>query len=338
MNTGAVEEGTVPPGVYGSSYYTFRLSSLDPCSDELILDVRSPCEYSQGHIPGSMNLPLFSDEERSCVGTIYKKVGHKEAVRVGLDYLAPRMGALGSSLEKLANEHSPNKQLKILCFRGGLRSQSMLFLAKLFRIEASILQGGYKGYRRAVHAIFSLPWKFQVFGGFTGAGKSAYLRSLKGQVLDLEALAQHSGSAFGAQHVMQPTTEMFENLIAQKLATFRLEEPIRVEDESRLIGSCVIPETLFNRMQLGVFKFLHAPLNERIERIVVEYGSKPTTQLLEGVTKLQKRIGREKVKEISALILSEDLHAAVKILIGYYDEAYQKSLQKRGRLSSVCEL
>lgn len=295
----------------------------------MLVDVRSPCEFLQGHIPGSINLPLFSDEERAAIGTLYKRQGHDTAVKAGLDAVAPKMAQLGQQLRVIAHEGAPTELLQLLCFRGGLRSQSMLFLAKLFQLNAVCLPGGYKGYRRSVHALFAKPWKFQLLGGFTGAGKSEYLQSAKGQVLDLELLANHSGSAFGSRVTRQPTNEQFENLIAQKLSQFRVEESILVEDESRLIGSCVVPEKIFLCMQEGEFRFHASPIEERIERILREYGGKPAEELIENTKRLEKRLGYEKVRELIQLILLGNLRAAVKILISYYDQAYSISLQKR---------
>ncbi|MGI0134346.1 MAG: tRNA 2-selenouridine(34) synthase MnmH, partial [Candidatus Micrarchaeaceae archaeon] len=215
-------------------------------SDGPLIDVRSPSEFSQGHIPGALNIPLFSDAERAAVGTCYKRTGHDAAVRLGLSFVGPKMNTLAEALQTAAGSE---KRLRLLCFRGGMRSSSMIWLAQLFNIKCLQLTGGYKAFRRYCQQLFEQPRNWRVIGGYTGSGKTELLQYLTNQghhVLDLEAFACHRGSAFGALPDRScPTTEQFENEIAFKLKDVPQGAPIYVEDESRLVGYCVIPRALF---------------------------------------------------------------------------------------------
>jgi tRNA 2-selenouridine synthase len=176
-----------------------------------VTDVRSPKEYEEGHIPGAINIPLFDDEERARVGTKYKKEGRIAAIMEGLDLSGPRM------TEKLrkALQTAKNGKLLVHCWRGGMRSEAMAWLFSLSGIQTTVLEGGYKSYRHLVLDTLAAEREMIILGGMTGSSKTHILRHLKQQgrqVVDLESLANHKGSAFGALgQLPQPSTEQFAN-------------------------------------------------------------------------------------------------------------------------------
>ena len=194
-----------------------------------VLDVRSPAEFKRAHIPGAVALPLFSDEERKQVGTTYKQVSREAAIKIGLDFFGPKMrrmveeveALLKSSSSPIGDRTSNNKTVLVHCWRGGMRSAGVAWLLDLYGFKVYTLAGGYKAYRNHVLDILSAPHNFQVLGGYTGSGKTFllhHLRKLGENVIDLETLASHRGSAFGAiGQPEQPAQEMFENLLSQEI-------------------------------------------------------------------------------------------------------------------------
>src|SRR3989339_1355584 len=177
-----------------------------------IIDVRSPGEYEHAHIPGALALPLFSNEERAEVGTIYKQRGRVQAVQKGLEFVGPKLKDFTKFALKLNSD-----ELLIHCWRGGMRSSAMAWLLETVGINCSLLKDGYKAYRNHVLESFDLPYKILLLGGYTGSGKTEILSALKEageQVVDLEGLSNHKGSAFGALgQGIQPSSEQFENTL-----------------------------------------------------------------------------------------------------------------------------
>lgn len=294
--------------------------------DTPLFDVRSPLEYAQGHIPGAINLPLFTDEERAIVGTAYKKQGQKTAIHLGVKLVGPK---LHDFLEQVQSQKTP---FRVYCFRGGMRSGFITWFLNFTGYPSEQLQGGYKAYRRHVLQSFEKPVELHVLGGFTGSAKTAYLEELrlKGeQVIDLEAFAQHRGSAFGLVfQEKQPTNEQFENRLGYALLHSDYSKPIWVEDESRQIGSCTIPKGFFETMNQSKLFFRTKPVEARIEHIVALYGNYPEAYLIECTEKLRKRLGNEKTKLIICAIQEKRLHEAFRYLLEYYDARYAHALSK----------
>ncbi len=206
-----------------------------------LLDVRSPSEYYKGHLPNSINIPLFDNDERSKIGTIYKKEGRIKAVIEGLKFFEKKMEFILDNLFMSIESYKtiPNKNnelfIRIYCSRGGMRSQSIAWLLEKYKLNPITLKGGYKIYRRWVLDSFSKKSNIVVIGGKTGTGKTRLLSLLekyKYQTIDLEGLACHRGSTFGGLGMKeQPSNEQFENLIAEKLNTFKSSNNIFVEAE-----------------------------------------------------------------------------------------------------------
>lgn len=296
----------------------------------LILDVRSPSEFYQGHIPTSHSFPLFSDEERAQIGTVYKKQSRIEAVELGLWLIQPKLDCMLNHAHSLLASHG-----KVLCWRGGMRSGFTARLLELMGCSIVTLQGGYKTYRRwTLQRLnhLSLP-SLCVLGGLTGSGKTAILQALQKrgeQIIDLEALAKHRGSAFGGIGLgQQPTQEQFENELAWTLEQLDCSKAVWVEDESRLIGRCYLPQALYQSMLQAPLFYVKRSITERVRYLLIQYEQAPKLQLLEAVRRIAKRLGSELTKEVQQLIEQGQNEQAFEKLIAYYDKTYQHHIAKR---------
>jgi len=294
-----------------------------------IFDVRSPLEYKQGHIPGAINLPLFTDEERALVGTCYKKVGQKAAIELGVQLVGPQLHGLLTLAKSHMTDAYPTR---IYCFRGGMRSGFVSWFFNFVGYTSITLKGGYKAFRRFVLDKVNGPCQLQVLGGFTGSGKTQLLETWRHsgkQIIDLEALANHRGSAFGLSYGdSQPTTEHFENRLAICLAALDMNQIIWVEDESRQIGNCTIPNGFFDAMKTAPLTFLECPIEQRIENIIQMYGSYPPEYLMNCTEKIKKKLGSEKTLSVLQHIREGSLHEAVKHLLEYYDKSYYPGCER----------
>jgi len=292
-------------------------------------DVRSPKEFAHAHIPGAISLPLFTDSERCEVGTVYKKVGKNEAIRLGVSYVGPRLSELFDKIQ----EYGIVFPKKIYCYRGGMRSGFVQAFLQSLSIDTIQLEGGYKAFRRKVLKTFDHSFPLCVLGGMAGSGKTELLQALEksGQhAIDLESIACHRGSVFG-EYVdkLQPSTEQFENELASKLFTYSNDVPIWIEDESRLIGHVVIPQGLFSQMQRAPLFLIQCPFDERFDRIMRLYSVFPKQWWVEKTKKIAKRLGSEKTASIICAINQERLEDAVVELLQYYDKTYTHALSKR---------
>lgn len=295
-----------------------------------VVDVRTPAEFARGHIPGAVNMPVFSNDERAVVGTLYKKEGRDEAVMKGLEFVGPKLAGFAREAEKLAVDGS----ILVHCWRGGMRSGSMAWLFRTAGLKASVLDGGYKAYRTYFRdQLESKNWNFVVIGGPTGSGKTDVLYALaeKGeQILDLEGLAKHKGSAFGALgQEKQPTTEQFENDIHEQFQSFDPEKYIWVEGESRFIGRVYIPDLLFSKLMKAPLVMYQLTKDLRIERLVKDYGVFDNELLKHSVLKIQKRLGGVRTKQALAALDDKNYHKVADITLQYYDKGYANSLSRR---------
>lgn len=323
-----------------------------------IIDVRAPIEFAQGAIPNSVNLPILDDQERALVGTCYKKAGRDKAIELGHQVVSGI-----NKEEKVKNwkiYFEKNPHVIITCFRGGLRSQSaQTFLAEI-GIEISRIEKGYKEVRQFYldeldH--YSENSELKLLTGSTGSGKTKLLKKVKNfyPMIDLEELAQHKGSAFGAMLNPQPSQASFENSLAHEIFKFdtksdteasfaKRSSPILFEDESRLIGSLHLPEKFFKKLrQTSVIK-MNVDLVDRIENIYEDYIYPDSTifvKYLKAVLKIEKKLGGLRVQELQkdlrfsqlqfaeeGLLLSNKIWIE-KLLVWYYDPMYSYSLDQR---------
>lgn len=304
-------------------------SFLSDAGDLPLVDVRSEGEYGVAHIPGATNIPLFNNRERAQVGILYKQEGKQPAIRKGLSIAGPKLEQFITEATALAM----NNKLAVHCWRGGMRSQSMATLFDYAGIQTTVLKGGYKSYRRAVHAFFASPLPIFILGGRTGSGKTKILQALRDageQVADLENIAHHKGSAFGdIGEPEQPSTEMFENVLFETLRRFDVNKPIWLEDESHLIGTVFIPETLWSQMRNAPVFYCDVPLAERVQFLIDIYGNYPPEQLIGAVKKITKRLGGQHAKAAIEFFEKGDLVSATTIALAYYDKTYAYGLSQR---------
>lgn len=304
---------------------------LDPEISAPVIDVRSPGEYAYGHIPGAVNIPLFDDSQRAEVGTLYKAEGNLKAVLRGIDLAAPEMSAKLLTAFSL----SGNGPLRLYCWRGGMRSEAMAWLFSLGGINCILLRGGYKAYRNHILDDLGRDRKYIILGGLTGSGKTHILRNLMSsgeQVTDLEGLASHRGSAFGALgQAPQPSSEHFANMLFDDLRAKRHDDPVWLEDESRNIGTVFMPDNFFSRMQAAPVIALMMSIDTRLPRLVQEYASFPVDQIIASVMKISKRLGGDKTKLALDAVRNGDFPAAIRVTLEYYDKSYNYGLSKRAR-------
>lgn len=307
----------------------YAITDFLSLADGPILDVRAPAEYAQGHIPGAISLPLFTDEERARIGTTYKQISPDKAVLLGLDFFGPKLRKLAEEARRLA----PGQEVRLHCWRGGMRSGAVQWLLELAGLRVNLLDKGYKDYRRWALAEINHPRQLRVLGGATGSGKTAVLQALAAQgqpVLDLEQLAHHQGSAFGGLgQPLQPTQEQFENNLAAALAALPADQPIWVEDESRTIGSVHLPARLYEQMQAAPLLVLDVPRAARVAYLAADYGRYDAGALANAVLKLRKRLGGLVVKDALGAIAEDDMVHMVELVLGYYDKTYGYALEGR---------
>jgi tRNA 2-selenouridine synthase len=300
-------------------------------TESLVFDVRSPGEYTHAHIPNAYSLPLFTDEERKVVGTAYKQESKEKAIKIGLDYFGPKMRAIVEEVEELTK--NTNKKILVHCWRGGMRSGGVAWLLDLYGFEVYQLSGGYKAYRNWVIGQFEKPYDFKVVSGNTGSGKTYLLHKLENnglQIVDLEGLAKHKGSALGGiNQPPQPSQEMFENLLAEQLAKKNIERPILLEDESQRIGNLNIPNIIWQKMKESDLGYLQIPFDERLKFLVKEYGDLPQEELKNAVLRIQKRLGGLETKNTLRHLEDNDFSGCFGILLRYYDKWYEKGLNAK---------
>jgi tRNA 2-selenouridine synthase len=298
-------------------------------SPGVVLDVRSPGEYEQGHIPGAISFPLFSNEERAEVGTCYKQEGRDRAVELGFEIVGPKC----ASFVKRAKQLAPDRQVRVHCWRGGMRSESIAWILQMAGLQVSVLQGGYKAFRQWARSTFASPRQVVILGGMTGSGKTEILTALaeqQAQVLDLEALANHRGSSYGALGLPpQPSNEQFENLLAMKWAELDASQPVWIEGESKRIGLCRIPPEVFQQMdQAPVIEVVRSRA-ERVDLLVEVYGNTDAEGLVTATERLRKKLGGLRTQQAVDSIRQGNLAEAVNLVLDYYDKTYRFDLNRR---------
>ena len=305
-------------------------------SNYLIIDVRSPGEYAHAHIPNAFSLPLFTDEERASIGTTYKQESREAAIKLGLPFFGMKMHNMIEQVEGWSTRYDKTNGIKptilVHCWRGGMRSAAVAWLLDLYGFKTEQLTGGYKAYRNWVLGQFEKNYSMKVLGGYTGSGKTEILLQLqksKFPVIDLEGLAHHKGSAFGALgQNEQASQEQFENNLAEALWNTSAAHPyFWIEDESQRIGTNMLPIHFFKSMRNSVCYFIDIPFASRLQFIVQAYGRFAVADLIAATLRIQKRLGGLETKTAVNYLVENNVEAAFSILLKYYDKVYQKNIE-----------
>jgi tRNA 2-selenouridine synthase len=292
-----------------------------------VVDVRSPLEFSEGHMRGAINIPLLNNEERVQVGTDYKKKGQKEAIKTGFRLVGPRLLDIVNETEKIG------KEILVHCWRGGMRSNNFSQFVAMAGVKSQTLTGGYKSYRQQAVKSFSEPFQFRIIGGCTGSGKSEILRALGqqgAQIIDLEAMAHHRGSAFGGLMMPpQPTTEQFQNELFEEILKLDITRPVWIEDESIAIGKIFLPNELWQTMSKSPVIEMGVSKGTRIQRLVDEYGPADKEEFLAAMSNIVKKLGGQHFNTAKEKLFQGDMASVIEILLTYYDKAYQNGLERK---------
>lgn len=294
---------------------------------QAIVDVRTPAEFAKGHIAGAVNIPLFSDGERAEIGTLYKQIGRGQAVDRGLELV-------GGRLKEFVAAFEPHREQRLLvyCARGGMRSASVVSLLASLGYTVEQLSGGYKAFRNYLLAELErrVPPHIIVIHGQTGVGKTRLIERLP-NALDLEDLARHRSSLFGAVNRQPRTQQQFEAELLRALQELDVDRPVFVEGESRKVGSAIIPRSLMAGMKAGTCVLVTASLETRVRRIIAEYsGDDPDTlpQLVEALRTLAPLFGKARVAELETQLLAGEMARVVEtLLVDYYDPRYRHAMR-----------
>lgn len=296
----------------------------------LIVDVRTPLEYAEDHIPGAVNVPLLTDEERVEIGILHKEDGPHAARRRGLELTAHRFPAMVREIADAA----AGRPILVYCWRGGLRSKTVTVILDLAGFKATQLIGGYKSFRHVVGEYFN-PFTpkvpLVVLHGMTGIGKTTLLQRLKERgrsTLDLEGLACHRGSAFGQLGLNQDLTQKrFETILWDACRRAPAGEPLILEGESERIGRVSLPGDFYQKMAQGIRVWCHASLETRVARLIAEYGlPEYKEEMAVALQRIRKKLGGKRCDELGENLERWEMEEFMKGLVqDYYDKVYYKN-------------
>ena len=309
------------------------VEELQTIKNSLIIDIRSPIEFKDGSIPEAINIPLFTDEEREVIGTIYKQEGPAAAKWRAMEFVSPKIPSL---LQQIKAAISDGEKLVVHCWRGGMRSKAVVTFLEFAGIYAMRLEGGYKAYRQYILKQIPnmFPEKAIVLHGLTGVGKTVVLkqlRSLRYPMLDLEEMAAHRGSIFGTIGLGEGNNQkIFDSLLYKGLKEIQGSAYFVMEAESKRIGKAVQPEELMEKKMKGINIYIHTPIEQRVKQLVNEYvlpyQAEPwySGQISLGIEKILRRIkDNEMKKALIQTLETKNYQEMIHILLEqYYDPRY----------------
>jgi len=304
--------------------------------DTIFIDVRSPLEFTEGSIPGAINIPILDNDERVVVGVTYKQNSSEEAKVKGIEYAGAKLASIYNEISSLSKQ---SKNIILFCWRGGLRSSTVSGFLSTLGMNIYQLEGGYKQYRKHVIEYFDkdqFKHSFIVLHGYTGVGKTEILEKLEEiniPILNLEGLVKNSGSVFGElnyQHERPVTQKMFDALVFEILRKSN-SKYIIVESEGQRLGGISLPEGLFQSIVCGNHVLINTSIENRVNRLVDDYVKKISNSddLLEkAILNLKKRIGLEKVNQCIYWIKEKEYDKiALELILKYYDPLYTHSMK-----------
>ena len=313
-----------------------RISDWSSQRFSMIIDVRSDSEFSDDHIPGAVSMPVLDDTERAEIGTMYKQVGAFEAKRRGAALVARNISRhLETKLADAPKDFAP----LVYCWRGGQRSGAMARILSEIGWKVTLVEGGYKTYRKQVlDGLDEIPSRLRpiILRGRTGTAKTRILRTaatLGAQVIDLEGLASHRGSLLGPEPGLdQPSQRLFESKLHDVIRQLDPARPVFIEAESNKVGACHVPPALWRSMRGAPSLQVTAPREARVAFLLDDYQhvvAEPARldPLLEWVV---ERIGHEAVGQWRDAVAAGDWAGFVsRVLEDHYDPAYDRSAAKR---------
>jgi tRNA 2-selenouridine synthase len=293
-----------------------------------LIDVRSPGEFASGHIPFAVNIPLFTDEERARVGTVYTRESAEKALELGYRLVNPKLTDFLIQSGKISKEG----RVAVHCWRGGMRSRA--FAAHLSGngfSDVCVITGGYKAFRNYVLRFFSVPFNLNIVGGYTGSGKTDilhYLQRSGHQAVDLEGVARHKGSSFGGLgQDQQPSQEQFENDLFEAMRSFDTNGIIWLEDESHNIGGVNVPSAVFLQMSKSRVFFLDVPKEIRAGYLVREYALYEKELIAEALRRISRRLGGQQYAVALQCLNEGRFYDLALLVLTYYDKKYRNGLK-----------
>lgn len=295
-----------------------------------VIDVRSPSEYKDATIPGSLNIPFFNDKERAEIGTIYKQVNPQAAKERGLELISAKLPSFVKEFAQIEGKKA------VFCWRGGMRSRTSATVLSLMGIKVFRLNGGYRSYRNWIVETLQklqIKPKSYILNGYTGSGKSKILRGLQEEnypVIDLERMANHRGSIFGQIGLEPNNQKKFDAYLVEAILPLQEAPFILFEGESKRLGKIMIPEFVMEKKEKGTQLFIDIPIEERAKNILEEYQPwNYEQQCFEAFSHIKRRIHTPVASQIEHHLKSGDYYSAVELLLEYYyDPLYEHTTKQ----------